>query len=342
MEANTIPAPASRQTDDFPQPTSRARPQPALEARAVLFTGDSEVDFADVAIATPGPEDLVIDVEWSGVSTGTERLLWAGEMPPFPGLAYPLVPGYEAVGRVIWAGDREDLIGERVFAPGSRGFKDVHGLFGASASRIVTAADRVAPVRFARADEACLLALAATARHAIAGGTFPDLIIGHGALGRLLARISMAMGGSPPVVWEIDPERSDGAGYAVMDPACDGRSDYKSIYDASGDPRLLDELIAHLAPGGEIVLAGFYADRLSFDFAPAFMREMRMRIAAEWRREDLDATIALVDEGALDLSGLITHRLEASAAGEAYRTAFGDPGCLKMILDWRRSDERAL
>ena len=26
---------------------------------------------------------------------------------------------------------------------------------------------------------------------------------------------------------------------------------------------------------------------------------------------------------------------DAGRAGEAYRTAFGDPACLKMILDWR-------
>ena len=32
------------------------------------------------------------------ISTGTERLLWSGRMPPFPGMGYPLVPGYESVG----------------------------------------------------------------------------------------------------------------------------------------------------------------------------------------------------------------------------------------------------
>ena len=40
------------------------------------------------------------------------------------------------------------------------------------------------------------LALAATARHAIAApqATMPELIIGHGVLGRLMARIAIAMG----------------------------------------------------------------------------------------------------------------------------------------------------
>jgi len=53
-----------------------------------------------------GQTDVVVDLAWSGVSAGTERLLWSGDMPPFPGLGYPLVPGYESVGRVVEAGPR--------------------------------------------------------------------------------------------------------------------------------------------------------------------------------------------------------------------------------------------
>ena len=35
------------------------------------------------------------------------------------------------------------------------------------------------------------------------------------------------------------------------------------------------------------------------------------------------------------LDGLITHRAPAADAAAAYATAFGDPDCLKMVLDWR-------
>ena len=58
-------------------------------------------------------------------------------------------------------------------------------------------------------------------------------------------------------------------------------------------PSLLDPLIGRLAPGGEIVLAGFYSEPLSFAFPPAFMREARIRVAAEWQPPDLAA-----DQGA--------------------------------------------
>src|SRR6056297_2268871 len=107
-----------------------------------------------------------------------------------------------------------------------------------------------------------------------------------------------------------------------------------AIYDASGNAAILNDLIGRIRKGGEIVLAGFYPDALSFAFPPAFMKEARFRVAAEWAREDLTATAALVNSGALSLEGLITHRASALQAPDAYRTAFEDSGCLKMILDW--------
>jgi 3-hydroxyethyl bacteriochlorophyllide a dehydrogenase len=33
-------------------------------------------------------EGLEVEVSASGISTGTERLLWDGTMPPFPGLGW--------------------------------------------------------------------------------------------------------------------------------------------------------------------------------------------------------------------------------------------------------------
>ncbi len=282
--------------------------------------------------------DLVVQVDWSGISTGTERLLWSGRMPPFPGMGYPLVPGYESVGRVVDAGaEARGRIGETVFVPGSSGFKDARGLFGGAARTLIAPSARVVSISESLAERGVLIALAATARHAIAGGggTPADLIIGHGVLGRLLARIAMAEGGPPPTVWETNAARREGAlGYPVIHPDADDRRDYRAIYDVSGDSSLLGPLIGRLARGGEVVLAGFYDQPLSFDFPPAFMREARIRVAAEWAPADLLATTALIDSGALSLDGLITHRMHALQADDAYRTAFTDFTCLKMVLDW--------
>ncbi len=306
---------------------------------AVVLEEPRRLVLRRLELAPASEEDVVVDLEWSGISTGTERLLWSGEMPAFPGLGYPLVPGYESVGRVTVAGSRSGRrAGDYVFVPGARCFGEVRGLFGGAASRVVVPGARTVPIRDQLGEQAVLLALAATARHALsaAGASPPDLIVGHGVLGRLLARLAIAQGGEAPTVWESNPARREGAtGYPVLDPASDARRDYRAIYDASGDASLLDGLIARLAPGGEIVLAGFYSEALSFAFPPAFMREARIRIAAEWREPDLAAVKTLVESGRLSLDGLITHRQQASDAPDAYRIAFTDPTCLKMILDWR-------
>lgn len=305
---------------------------------AVVFEQPGTMTLREVSLVEPEPGDCVVDVEWSGISTGTERLLWQGRMPHFPGLSYPLVPGYESVGRVTEASSQHHLRpGQRVFVPGSRGFSDVAGLFGGASARLVVPAERLIAIGDELAEEATLLALAATAYHAIqrAEGP-PDLIVGHGVLGRLIARISVAMGKQDVVVWEKHAARRGGTvDYQVVDPASDARSDYGVICDVSGDNALLDELISRLAPQGCITLAGFYDTPLGFNFAPAFMREITLRVAAEWKPEDLERVIELIESGSLSLARLITHRATPADADAAYRTAFEAPDCLKMILDWR-------
>jgi bacteriochlorophyllide a dehydrogenase len=308
-----------------------------MEALAVVINRPGSLSVSRLSLTPPGDDDVVVDIAWSGISTGTERLLWQGRMPTFPGMGYPLVPGYEAVGHIVDAGaDYKKRIGEVVFVPGATCFGEIRGLFGGAASRLVVPSARAMPIEPTLGERGALIALAATAQHAIAAATVPDLIVGHGVLGRLLARLAVAAGDTPPVVWETNPGRMDGAtGYQVLHPDDDTCSDYRCICDASGDSGLLDTLIRRLAPGGEIVLAGFYAERLSFAFPPAFMREARLRIAAQWQPDDLVTVRRLVGNGSLSLDGLITHRVEATQADAAYRTAFEDPGCLKMILNWR-------
>jgi len=310
----------------------------SLNATAVILSGPKKLDIGQLELNTPGEDDIVVDVSHSGISTGTEKLFWDGRMPPFPGMGYPLVPGYEATGKVVEAGRGTNLIpGDCVFVPGANCYTEAFGLFGGATSRLVSPASRAVKIDSTLGAQGALLALAATARHAMAGldKTMPELIVGHGVLGRLLARLTIAAGAPAPIVWEIDAtRRTGGEGYEVIDPQTDERRDYKSIYDASGAPDVLNQLIGRIAKGGEVVLAGFYPGDVSFNFVPAFMKEARLRIAAEWTPDDLIATRQLIEGGALSLSNLITHTAPASDAITAYPTAFDDPACLKMILDW--------
>jgi bacteriochlorophyllide a dehydrogenase len=311
---------------------------------AVVLEEPKRLALRELALVEPKSDDLVIEVEWSGISTGTERLLWTGDMPTFPGMGYPLVPGYETVGRVVERGrDTTLAVGDQVFVPGSRCFDGVHSLFGGSASTLVVPEKRVMRFDDALGEQGVLFALAATAYHALSApsAVLPDLIVGHGVLGRLLARITLALGGAAPTVWERNSVRSGGAlGYRVIDPEQDERKNYRAIYDVSGDCALLDTLISRLERGGEVVLAGFYSAPISFAFPPAFMREARLRVAAEWADADLKAVRDLVEKGLLSFDGLISHRSRPELCAAAYDTAFNDQVCLKMVLDWRNSHER--
>ena len=307
-----------------------------MDTRAVILSGPQSLKLGAVGLKAPVSGDVVVQVRYSGISTGTEKLFWQGTMPPFPGMGYPLVPGYESFGEVVeTCGETGLAVGDHVFVPGANCYENgVRGLFGGASALLVTPAARVAKLDAGYGEEGALLALAATAYHALAGGPLPDLIIGHGTLGRLLARIAVTMGAAP-TVWEIDAARRSGAeGYDVIAPENDSRRDYRVILDASGASGLLDTLVPRLAKGGEVVLCGFYTAPISFAFPPAFMKELRLRIASEWQPADLEATRRLMDEGRLSLDGLITHRALASDASAAYERAFTDPTCLKLILDW--------
>ena len=319
------------------------------QAQAIVFEAPQELAVQTLELKAFEAADIEVDVTFSGISTGTERLLWDGTMPPFPGLGYPLVPGYETVGRVVRVGqpgppaDQPDIrIGDTVFVPGSYSFQGVRNIFGGAGSRLVVPHDRVVRVAPSLGPKAVLLALAATCFHTVSLGgqrqpmTAPGLIVGHGVMGRLLARITLALGFPAPTVWETQPVRREGAtGYSVVHPDDDPRKNYAAIYDVSGDGSILNGLISRLAPGGEVVLAGFYKQDISFAFAPAFMREAQIRVAAQWKKHDLQAVTALVESGALSLDGLITHTLSPGCARQAYEVAFGDPQCLKMMMDWK-------
>lgn len=311
-----------------------------MYASAIIFERPGDVAVRRLTLHAPDPADVVVETIASGVSTGTEKMLFQGTMPRFPGMAYPLVPGYETVGRVVQAGpDSGHREGALVFVPGASCYADAAGLFGANASQLVVPGARVFAIGPALEEDGVLLALAATAHHAVRRALGPvGLIIGHGVLGRLIARLVMALGFPAPVVWETASARHTGAtGYRVTDPNDDGDSRYVTAIDASGDAGAIDGIITRLRKPAELILAGFYGERVGYAFAPAFMRELTLSIAAEFRPEDVSAVIGLVETGRLSLDGLLTHRATPAQASAAYPTAFNDLGCLKMVIDWRKA-----
>ena len=102
-----------------------------VKTRAVVFEQPQQLSVRELTLVPATDADVLVAMRWSGISTGTERMLWTGTMPPFPGLGYPLVPGYEGVGEIVEAGSESGrTVGDLVYIAGSRGFTDARGLFG--------------------------------------------------------------------------------------------------------------------------------------------------------------------------------------------------------------------
>ena len=98
-------------------------------------------------------------------------------------------------------------VGERVFVPGARCFGEVRGLFG-GAARGSSCRAHVVPVdELRRAGGA-----AGAGRHRLPRlrrtGAGPDLIVGHGVLGRLLARLAVVAGAAAAHGLGAQPERA--------------------------------------------------------------------------------------------------------------------------------------
>ena len=72
-----------------------------MESNAVVMKGPGKISLEKVRLSEPKVDDVILNVHFSGISVGTEKLFWSGEMPQFPGMGYPLIPGYESVGEII-------------------------------------------------------------------------------------------------------------------------------------------------------------------------------------------------------------------------------------------------
>ena len=55
-----------------------------METLAIVIDNPGQLDLRKVALREPAPGDVIVETHYSGVSTGTERLFWNGEMPFSP------------------------------------------------------------------------------------------------------------------------------------------------------------------------------------------------------------------------------------------------------------------
>jgi 2-desacetyl-2-hydroxyethyl bacteriochlorophyllide A dehydrogenase len=193
-------------------------------ARALWYTAPGKVELRETPLKAPALNEIQVRALYSGISRGTERLVFEGRVPPseydrmrlfsqegeFP---FPVKYGYAAVG-VVEAGSAE-LADKTVFV--------LHP----HQERFVVPAKWAVPLpRSVPARRAVLAANAETALNILWDGEAAKgqkiAVVGGGLLGLLVAGIATKLLGGPVTVVDKDPSRAVqaralGASFATPD-----------------------------------------------------------------------------------------------------------------------------
>jgi 2-desacetyl-2-hydroxyethyl bacteriochlorophyllide A dehydrogenase len=235
--------------------------------RELWFLAPRAVEVRAGAVPAVGPGQVLARAVASGVSQGTELVLYKGDArSPFdpslepPGApVYPRRYGYAWVGEVLAVGAAVSHLsaGTRVFALAPHG--DLHAL---DASALRPLASALPPRR------AVLAASLETAVTCVwdAGASVGDavVILGGGVIGLLVAFLMGRAGARVRLVEPSERRRAVAAawGIDVLHPEDDHPSgDADVVVEATGEPAVLDRAIAHAGHESTVVVASFYGAR---------------------------------------------------------------------------------
>ncbi|MFQ3560163.1 dehydrogenase [Streptomyces gramineus] len=234
-------------------------------ARAFWLRSPGHGELRDVALAEPGDGEVLVRALYSGVSRGTETLVFRGGVPEsqhavmrapfqegdFPG---PVKYGYLSVG-VVEAGPAE-LTGRTVFCLYPHQTRYV-----VPASAVTVVPERVPPAR------AVLAGTVETAVNALWDATplIGDRIavIGGGMVGCSVAALLARFPGVRLQLVDADPARARtaealGVDFATPEDALDGCD---LVVHASATEQGLTRALELLAPEGTVVELSWYGDR---------------------------------------------------------------------------------
>jgi threonine dehydrogenase-like Zn-dependent dehydrogenase len=234
------------------------------DAHAFWLRAPGRGEIRPVALPEPGRDDVVVRTLRSGVSRGTETLVFRGGVPPsqhaamrapfqegeFPG---PVKYGYLSVGAVEQG--PAELRGRTVFC-----LYPHQTAYVVPAGAVTVVPDEVPPAR------AVLAGTVETAVNALWDA--PPLVgdrvavVGAGMVGCCVARLLARFPGVAVTLVDVDPSRADvaaalGAGFARPEDAAGGRD---LVVHASATSAGLQCSLDLLAPEGTVLDLSWYGD----------------------------------------------------------------------------------
>ncbi len=311
-----------------------------MTGRTLYFTGPESVAVREEPIPKPAAEEVLVRTERSGISPGTELLVYRGEVSAemttdetietLDGtFSYPLQYGYSAIGRVVDVGESvdESWLDRRVFA-----FNPHESHFVAEPQTLVPTTLEPRQALFIPNVEAAVN-FVMDARPRIGARV---VVFGQGPVGLLTTALLAEFPLAELITVDCYEKRrslsrSLGADRAVSPDAVeDAVEDPDIAFELSGNPAALDDAIDVTGYAGQVIVGSWYGTKeVTLDLGESFHRShVRMQSsqvsrldpahADRWDKDRrMDVVRSWLDE--TDLSELLTHELRLDRAPEAYR-----------------------
>jgi 2-desacetyl-2-hydroxyethyl bacteriochlorophyllide A dehydrogenase len=324
-----------------------------MQRTSVIFKNPYEIELVPSPLPAPGEKEVLVKARISGISSGTELLVYRGRFPTslpvdaaIPALArpfgYPLAYGYASVGQVVKVGRsaKKDLLDRSVFC-----FHPHESHYTIHQNQLILLPDDIDPV------DAAFLATMETAVNFLMDGRpligEKVVIFGLGIVGllttALLARLPLGN------LIALDPyalrrENAEIAGARILlDPDAANVLDeaerrLKSatseegadlVYELSGNPAALNQALAIAGPGARIVIGSWYGTKKAeLNLGGSFHRN-RIRLissqvstlapqfSARWtKNRRMNVALEMIRQ--LNPGRFVTHRFDVRQAAEAY------------------------
>jgi D-xylulose reductase len=340
--------------------------------QALVLERIGELAIRDIELPeTVGPNDVRVAVHTVGVCGSDVHYYVHGGIGDYV-VKQPMVLGHEGSGTIVEVGDAVTSlqIGDRVcMEPGipnlaSRAAKlgiynvdpavtfwatpPVHGILTPHIVHPAAFTYRLPDnVSFAEGAmvEPFAVGMQAAARARIVPGDVA-VVTGCGTIGIMVALAALAGGCSKVIVSDVSAEKLGvAAGYNGIIPVNVGEQVLSDavmketdgwgadvVFEASGSPRVFDDILRIVRPGGAIVLVGLPPGTVPFNVNNAIAREVRIETVFRYANV-FDRALALIASGKVDLKPLISETfafVDSIAAFE--RAAKGLPSDIKLQI----------
>ena len=338
------------------------------KGKAIIFVKPKEARIKDIRLAEVDEETIVVKTKYSGISTGTEMAVFNGEESGDE-VWYPCVPGYEEVGEVVYVGKKafktntgETLkVGDRVMANEVRYYPDYMAAWGGQCGYAIKN-PKTSPALMDRPakipdnvsyQEAVCAYLAGVAKKGIdmVGGNKGEcfLVIGMGLIGLSAVQLAKIYGAGRVIAADINDTRLKVAKrfteYTIdlkkPDPIKEllDMNDGKKVdvvIEASGNPKVVDDVFDYVRPGGRIHLQGQYRQPIIITrYARWNCSDLRVSASIAINPGDKEAVLRLISEGKLEVKGLWTKEYYVDDAQKAYEEVNKNKyDILKILFKW--------